>query len=186
MLHSLQRDIFNGRIWPDFIGLSTQMAPFLKLVEIESGRPFEVPGARITPIAVDHLVPTLGFLIDAGESSVIVASDTGPTEAIWKLARDTPDLKAVFLEASFPDGMTALANISKHLTPAIFAGEVRKLGRDDVELVAVHIKPRYREQIIDELAALGPAQPEHRPIQRALHDDLIDRPEGRPDRRGPD
>jgi len=155
VVHSLRHDIFNGRIWPDFIELSGQMAPFLKLVEIESHRPFDVPGARITPIAVDHLVPTLGFLITSGASSVIVTSDTGPTEAIWDLARATPGLKAVFLEASFPDSMTPLANLSKHLTPATFAAEVRKLGRDDVDIIAVHMKPRYRDQILDELGALA-------------------------------
>jgi len=155
VLYSLRHDIFNGRIWPDFIELSGKMAPFLKLVEIESGRPFDVPNARITPVAVDHLVPTLGFLVESGGSSVIVTSDTGPTGAIWELARATPDLKAVFLEASFPDAMTPLADLSKHLTPATFAEEVRKLDRDDVAVVAVHMKPRYRDQIVAELTALG-------------------------------
>ncbi|WP_435009818.1 MBL fold metallo-hydrolase [Tundrisphaera lichenicola] len=156
VLDCLQRDIFNGRIWPDFIGMSAaKIGPFLKLNQIEAGRPFDLPGVRITPIAVDHLVPTLGFLIEEGPTAVIVASDTGPTEELWKVARETPGLKAVFLEASFPNSMTELANLSKHLTPAMFGEEARKLGRDEVQLIVVHIKPRFRVQILAELEALG-------------------------------
>jgi ribonuclease BN (tRNA processing enzyme) len=155
VLESLQRDIFNGRVWPDFIGMSATVGPFLKINRIEAGRGFELAGVRVTPIAVDHLVPTLGFLIEQGGTAVIVASDTGPTDELWRVARATPGLKAVFLEASFPNSMTALANLSKHLTPAMFGEEARKLDRDDVELLVVHIKPRYRQQIIAELQALG-------------------------------
>jgi ribonuclease BN (tRNA processing enzyme) len=156
VLDSLQRDIFNGRVWPDFIGMSAaNIGPFLKLKQIESGRAFDLPGVRITPIAVDHLVPTLGFLVEEGETAVIVASDTGPTDELWRVARATRGLKAVYLEASFPNSMTELATLSKHLTPAMFGGEARKLGRDEVELLVVHIKPRFRKQIIAELEALG-------------------------------
>ena len=40
-----------------------------------------------------------------------------------------------------------------YFTPATFRTEVAKLGRD-LEIVAVHIKPAYRQMIIDELNAL--------------------------------
>ena len=155
VLDSLQRDIFNGRIWPDFIGMSAKQGPFLKINEIESGRPLELQGLRITPVAVDHLVPTLGFVIDDGRCGIVIASDTGPTEEIWRVAHSASRLHAVFLEASFPNSMTGLANLSKHLTPAMFGEEARKLNRDDIDLIVVHIKPRYRVQIVQELEALG-------------------------------
>ena len=155
VLDCLQRDMFNGRIWPDFIGMSASQGPFLKINEIESGRPLELQGLRITPVAVDHLVPTLGFVIDDGQCSVVIASDTGPTEEIWRVAHSASRLHAVFLEASFPNAMTGLANVSKHLTPAMFGEEARKLNRDDIDLVVVHIKPRFRTRIVEELEALG-------------------------------
>ncbi len=155
VLDSLQRDIFNGRIWPDFIGMSVNQGPFLRLNEIESGQPLQLQGLTITPIAVDHLVPTLGFVVDDGVSTVVIASDTGPTDELWRVARATPHLKAVFLEAAFPNAMTGLANLSKHLTPAMFGEETRKLGRDDVDIVVVHIKPRFRVKILEEMLALG-------------------------------
>jgi ribonuclease BN (tRNA processing enzyme) len=154
VLDGLQRDVFNGRIWPDFIGMSTNQGPFLRINEIESGRPIELQGLRITPVSVDHLVPTLGFVVDDGECCVVIASDTGPTDEIWKVAHATTRLRAVFLEAAFPNSMTPLAKISKHLTPAMFGEEARKLDRSDIDLVVVHIKPRFRAQIIAELEAL--------------------------------
>ncbi len=155
VLDCLRSDVFNGRIWPDFIGMTTPETPFLRLHEIEPGRPIERQGLRITPIAVDHLVPTLGFLIEDEDSAILIASDTGPTEELWRVARSSNRLRAVFLEASFPDEMLELARVSKHLTPALFRDEVGKLGRDDVDLIAVHIKPRYRAEIIDQLHRLG-------------------------------
>jgi ribonuclease BN (tRNA processing enzyme) len=156
VLDCLQSDIFNGRIWPDFIGMSATTGPvFLKINELRSGETIELQGLRITPVAVDHLVPTLGFVIDDGVSCVVVASDTGPTEEIWKVAHATTRLRAVFLEAAFPNSMTGLANISKHLTPAMFGEEARKLDRSDIDLIVVHIKPRFHDTIVQELGELG-------------------------------
>jgi len=154
VLASLQSDIFNGRVWPDFIGMSVNQGPFLRLNEIESGRVLELQGLRITPVSVDHLVPTLGFVVDDGKTCVVIASDTGPTDEIWRVAHATTRLRAVFLEAAFPNSMTGLANVSKHLTPAMFGEEARKLDRVDIDLVVVHIKPRFRAKILEELEAL--------------------------------
>ena len=76
-----------------------------------------------------------------------------PTERIWDLARERSNLRAVFLEATFPDALIELADASRHLTPKLFAAEVQKLGRD-VPIIAIHIKPLRRQQVIDELQAM--------------------------------
>lgn len=154
VLHGLRDDMFNDRTWPDFVAMSTGPAPFLKLERLEPGRPIEVEGLKITPIPVDHVVPTLGFLVEDGRSAVLIASDTGPTTLLWDYANAAPRLDAVFLEAAFPNEMAELAARSKHLTPALFGQEARKLARP-VPIVAVHIKARHREQILAELKALG-------------------------------
>jgi ribonuclease BN (tRNA processing enzyme) len=154
VLESLQRDFFNGRLWPDYIGLSRSQAPFLRLALLEPGRPVVVDGLRITPVPVNHAVPTIGLLIEDGSSAVVFSSDTAPTEVLWQVANEAPRLSAVFLEASFPDEMAGLAEIALHLTPRLFAAEAAKLRRP-VQLFAVHIKPRYHEQIVAELMRLG-------------------------------
>lgn len=150
---SLRRDIFNERVWPDFIELSKKGLRFVQDEVIEPGRPVEVDGIRLTPIPVDHVVPTLGFLVEGAGATVAIPSDTGPTDDFWRHAAAAKDLKGVFLEVSFPDRMEGLARISKHLTPAMFAAETRKLGAG-VPFVAVHIKPRFYEKVVEELRAL--------------------------------
>ena len=122
VLDTLTRDMFNNRTWPDFVALSHGHAPFLKLSPLEAGRPIELEGLTIRPIAVNHLVPTLGFLIEDATTAIVIASDTAPTEELWRVAGASERLKAVFLEASFPNAQADLAALSMHLTPALFGG----------------------------------------------------------------
>jgi ribonuclease BN (tRNA processing enzyme) len=153
-LDTLRRDVFNGRLWADFVGMSSPASPIVALNVLRPGHSVEVAGLRLTPIEVDHVIPTLGFLIDARGVTVAISSDTGPTDAFWQAAHEAKDLRAVFLEASFPDEMSDLALISKHLTPAMFAGEFRKLQRH-VPVIAMHIKPRFYDQVVAQLRTLG-------------------------------
>ena len=153
-LDSLRSDIFNNRVWPDFISMSERGLPFLKVEIIEPGTPIEVADLRLTPLAVDHLVPTLGFLVESPGVTVAIPSDTGPTESFWHAANESKDLKAVFLEACFPEEMKNLAVISKHLTPSMFAAESRKV-HEQVPFIAVHIKPRFYDSVVAELIELG-------------------------------
>jgi ribonuclease BN (tRNA processing enzyme) len=153
VLDSLRRDMFNDRTWPDFVALSKGGLRFLALARLEPCRPIELEGLKITPIPVNHVVPTLGFLIEDEHSAVVIASDTGPTELLWDHANAIPRLDAVFLEAAFPNAMSELADLSKHLTPERFGREIQKLNKP-VDVVAVHIKARFRDQIVAELKAL--------------------------------
>lgn len=157
VLECVREDLFNDRIWPDFVTMGTLESPFLKLQTIEPGRAIEAEGLRITPIAVDHLVPTIGLVIEGPGGSVVIAGDTGPTERLWAAANALSDLKAVFLEAAFPNELGWLADAAKHLTPELFAREVAKL-RPGPRVLAVHIKPKFIDRIATELDALGLSQ----------------------------
>jgi cAMP phosphodiesterase len=66
-----------------------------------------------------------------------------------------PRLDAILIEASFPNAMAGLADVSRHFTPASLATELRKLKHNGLDILAVHLKPAYRETIIAELVALG-------------------------------
>lgn len=156
VLDSLRRDLFNDRVWPDFIRLSELGPPFLRLQEVRSGERLEVDGLRVTAVAVSHSVPTLGYLFEDSSAAVAVPSDTGPTEAIWERANALGNLKAVFLEASFPDEMRELAAKTGHLTPALLREEMRKVKRP-VRFIAVHIKAAFRDRVVQELRALDAA-----------------------------
>ena len=154
VLDCLHRDVFNDRLWPNFIRISAEGGPYLKLQTLHSGQPVEVEELRITPVAVNHVVPTMGFLVEDAGAAVVFSSDTGSTETIWELANRTPKLKAVFLEVTFPDAQAWLADISKHLTPSPFGQEARKVKRP-VPFIAVHHHLRGRDQVIKDLEALS-------------------------------
>jgi ribonuclease BN (tRNA processing enzyme) len=155
VLHSIQHDIFNDRIWPDFIKLSENSdKPFLKLVPFEPHQTVELEGLKFTAVPMNHVVPNVGYLIEDEYSAVAFCSDTGPTEEIWKVANANPKLKAVFLEGCFPNHLGWLAEVSRHLTPELVGLELRKLTRS-ARVIIVHIKPRFQTQILDELKALN-------------------------------
>jgi cAMP phosphodiesterase len=151
-IDTLRRDLFNNRVWPDFVALSDLYNPgFLKLSELKPNQPCEVEGLRLTPVPIHHVVPTVGYLIQSPGASIAVVTDTGPTEAIWELARATPDLKAVLLEATFPDALASLAKVSGHYHTQTFLQELGKLP--EVPVFAIHLKARYAKQVADEIHA---------------------------------
>jgi hypothetical protein len=70
------------------------------------------------------------------------------------LVNQAKKLHALFIEASFPDSMEGLAKASKHLTPASLRSELTKLNHNGMDILAVHLKPAYREQVVGELNQL--------------------------------
>jgi cAMP phosphodiesterase len=152
-LESLRRDFFNDRVWPDLFRLSEGESQFLKTQELQPLATVKAGRYQVTPVPLDHVVPTFGFVVDDGTSAFAVISDTSPSDAIWKLLNATPRLKGCFLESSFPNSMEWLARESKHLIPRLFAAERQKLTRR-VPIIAVHIKPPFYPEVVGELEAL--------------------------------
>lgn len=154
MLDFLHRDIFNGRVWPDFFDLSNGDNRFVRGTLVTAGASVERAGLTITPLPVAHSVDTLGFLVDDGRAAAAVPSDTGPTDSLWAMLAAAPRLDAVFLEVSFPNSQADLAAATGHHCPATFAAEIRKLDRQ-VRWIVVHRKPRFAREIAAELATLA-------------------------------
>jgi ribonuclease BN (tRNA processing enzyme) len=154
VLEGLRTHLFNDRIYPNFFSLPNPQHPIYVTRTVETGMESEVAGLHVRAVNVNHLVPTVGFLIREGSSTVLYSGDTYETEEIWKVASREPTLKAAFIETSFPNKMAELARVSKHLTPALFAQEFKKLGRPDLSVYIYHVKPRFRPEIIRELKQL--------------------------------
>ena len=47
--------------------------------------------------------------------------------------------------------MAKLAEVSRHFTPASLGQELKKLNHNGMDIMAVHIKPTYRDEIIEQL-----------------------------------
>jgi ribonuclease BN (tRNA processing enzyme) len=86
---------------------------------------------------------------------VLYSGDTYQTDALWQVAKEVTGLRAAFIESSFPNEMDELARVAKHLTPALLAQEFTKMARPELPVYAYHLKPRFRDQIRQELGQLG-------------------------------
>jgi 3',5'-cyclic-nucleotide phosphodiesterase len=75
----LRQFIFNDHIWPNFekITLPKGRGPVLEFHALEPATRFGVAGLCITPIPVNHTVPTVGLLVKNMESRRIVFRDPG-------------------------------------------------------------------------------------------------------------
>jgi cAMP phosphodiesterase len=151
----LERDVFNWNVYPRFSELSNEYGPVMKYVPITIGTEFTVTSFKVQAIPVNHIVPTVGLIVSDGRSTVAFSSDTAETEEFWQVVNRVPALDALLIEASFPNSMSELAEVSRHFTPASLGQELRKLNHNGLDILAVHIKPAYREKIISELRELG-------------------------------
>jgi len=153
-VYAVRKHMFNNDVWPDFTRIPNHLLPALRFHELADETPFEVGGVRFTPIPVDHLVPTYGFLIEKDGQAFLWSSDTGPTKRLWEIANATPGLVAIALEVSFDNALQPIADLSLHLTPRTVASELRQLGRR-VPVLLHHLKPTCITRIHEEIRALG-------------------------------
>jgi cAMP phosphodiesterase len=151
----LARDVFNGTVYPPFQNFDNGRTRVMEFVPFREGEEFSVGHLTFKAVAVSHIVPTVGLVIKDGERTVAFSSDTSATEEFWRVVNREPRLDALLIEASFPNSMAKLAAASGHLTPAVLGEELRKLAHKDVEVLAMHLKPSFRAQLVEELEALG-------------------------------
>jgi ribonuclease BN (tRNA processing enzyme) len=175
---TLRTSYFNNYLWPDFTKIPTPANPVMRIVVREPLEAFRIaaPGAAgpsssaaVTPgaplaegeyevryIPVTHPVESMAMLIRGSTGSILYSSDTGPTTKLWEVVNNTPDLRGMFVELSFPNHMQALADVAGHYTPQTLAAEMQKItNRDNIPLFVYHLKPSFYEQTMKELVALG-------------------------------
>lgn len=155
VITGLKAHIFNAAVYPDFFAIPTPTSPTLVSQTLEAGKPYAISGLEVTPILVNHTVPAVGFIVQDAASAFLYSGDTYLTDALWLKARQIPQLKAAFIECSYPNAQMELARISKHLTPSLLAQELTKIDRPDIAIYAYHLKPAHKAQITKELKDLG-------------------------------
>ena len=155
VIELLERDVFNWNVYPRFSDLRNDYGPVMEYVPIPIGSAFPVAHLSVIAVPVNHIVPTVGLIVSDSSSSVAFSSDTAETDQFWDVVNNTPHLDALLIEASFPDNMAELAEVSRHFTPASLGRELKKLDHNGIDVLAVHLKPSYRDLIIRELYALN-------------------------------
>ena len=169
---TLRTSYFNNYLWPDFTRIPTPETPVMRIGVREPLTPFRIAAQGATPSApgtpltkgeyevryvpVTHPVESMAMLIRGPTGSILYSSDTGPTTKLWEVVNDTPDLRGMFVELSFPNHMQALADVAGHYTPQTLFAEMQKVKkRDNIPLFVYHLKPAFYEQTMQELVALG-------------------------------
>jgi cAMP phosphodiesterase len=151
---TLQKNIFNNVLWPDFTKIPTRKNPVFKLRSFKAGAKVKVGQYDVKSVLVSHPVESCGFVISDGEVSMAISGDTGPTEKFWKVLNTVENLKLVLVECSFPNQLQALADISGHFTPQTLERELDKFDRRGAEVLAYHLKPAFLGQLHKELSRL--------------------------------
>jgi ribonuclease BN (tRNA processing enzyme) len=153
VVDALRSSVFNSVVWPDFARIPPG-GPVLQYRTLSEGVEERVGDLLVRAIPVSHSVPTTGFIIQDGGSSVVYSGDTGPTAALWRAAAEQRGLGAIILECAFPSRMEALAAVAGHMTPARIERELRKLP-PHVPIWIFHIKPQFYEETAEELSHIG-------------------------------
>ena len=148
----IRENLINGKLWPEIERIVINGVPMLEIKEITPFQEIDIKGRRFTPLAVDHVVPTVAYALHGDKHDFVYVADMydAPQE-FWEWLRCNTRLKYMVIESAFPNSMDKIARLSKHLTPNLLAECLERLGRDDISLYAAHLKPMYFEKIADEL-----------------------------------
>ncbi len=172
---TLRTSYFNNYLWPDFTKIPTPDSPVMRIVVREAldtfritarGSPSPSMPASSAPLAagelevryvpVTHPVESMAMIVRGPTGSIVYSSDTGPTTKLWQVVNETPDIRGLFVELSFPNHMQALADVAGHYTPQTLFAEMQKItNRDNIPLFVYHLKPSFYEQTMKELVDLG-------------------------------
>jgi len=152
-LAALRTHIFNGVIWPDFTRLPSAESPVLALVPFDIGQIVVAGTRRIEVLPAEHTVPAVGFAVlgDGSAGAWVFTGDTGPNPALWARLASLP-LAALVIETAFGDDEHALADISRHLCPAMLRDELARL-KQPADVYITHIKPGEVDAVMTEIGA---------------------------------
>jgi ribonuclease BN (tRNA processing enzyme) len=152
---AVKTHLLDGALYPDFLH-RPEAAPTLAFETVTPGRSLDVAGYRVTPFAVPHSVPALGYLVAAPDGgSLFYTGDCGPgLRDIW--AQMAPDL--LVIEVTATDRFGSIGDEGRHLTPSWLKAELmsfKEIRGYLPRVVTVHISPLIEVEIVAELAAVA-------------------------------
>lgn len=146
----LKKHIFNWHIWPDFSIIPHEHDPLLRHSEIRLGETVRLNGRDITPLPVNHVVPSVAFQVDSGDGSLVFSGDTTTCDALWDAVNRIDNLKYLVVETAFSNAEIRLAQLSGHLCPSLLIEELGKLRRP-AEIYITHLKPGEGDMIMQQI-----------------------------------
>jgi cAMP phosphodiesterase len=156
-LAALKKHFFNGLLWPDFSKIPNTRRPAIRYLELGLEKPITLAGYRVNAIPVSHTIDTCAFTLQGKDGVLAYSGDTGPTDRLWEVLRETEDLKAMLMEVSFPNEEGKLARVSGHHTPETLLKDMKKLGDKaarELPTLLYHIKPSFQSVVEKQCARL--------------------------------
>jgi ribonuclease BN (tRNA processing enzyme) len=97
-------------------------------------------------------VPAVGFAALAADGGAwVYTGDTGPNPALWERLAALP-LRVLVIETAFRDDEHRLAQVSRHLCPAMLERELGGLTQT-ADIYITHIKPGEVDAVMAEIGA---------------------------------
>ena len=155
----LQKHFFNGLLWPDFSKIPSAKSPAIQYLPLKLEVATDVCGYSVRAIAVSHTIDTCAFIVevpkDKGGGGLAYSGDTGPTDRLWTVLNQTPKLRAMLMEVSFPNDQQRVATLSGHHTPKTLAEDLKKYElAKDIPFLLYHIKPSFQAKVEREVARI--------------------------------
>lgn len=158
-LDALRRHLFNGELWPDFLGLPEPGRPLLEACPVEVGERRRLGGWSCRFLPAAHTVPALGVALETAAGEWVYSGDTGPHPALVEaLAEGQP--AHLVVETAFADEDAALAQRAGHHTPRSLAELLQALPASLVVWIT-HAKPGQDARIAQQLRDHAPRQAVH-------------------------
>jgi len=160
-LEALKQNMFNGQLWPDYTVLPNVDRPYIRLVPLAIGTPVRLGSRSITPLAVQHSVPAVGYCLDSGTASFVYTGDTTDCEELWAALNVIANLRYLMVEVTLRNGNDDAATRYGHLSATLLARGLASLRRP-VQLLIAHLTPGEEEGIMAEIMT---ACSEFRPLR---------------------
>ncbi|MCB1935591.1 MAG: 3',5'-cyclic-nucleotide phosphodiesterase [Nitrosomonas sp.] len=151
-LDTLKQHLFNWEIWPDFTKIPDARNPYMRYEAISQGGIIDLGGRKIMPLPANHVVPSVGYLIDSGRASLVFTGDTTTNDALWPIVNAIDNLEYLIIETAFCENKKDIAIRSKHLCPSLLCAELAKL-KSKVEIYITHLREGEADLTMNEIRA---------------------------------
>lgn len=163
VLTTLHCNIFNWFIWPDFCRIPNAKDPYLKLENLEAGQICKLSKGRyVRAIPANHTIPAVGYEIGCSHGSIVFSGDTTFCTGFWHAVAKVKQLKYLIIETAFSDEEKMIAELSKHLSPAMLM-EMLNSYHGDAEIFITHLKPGQEDKIMKQIQERSETQSRYRP-----------------------